>query len=55
VQFGIVDFAFLAEVAAARLGVLKCVERRGVEGPGGGASAIVHLGAIRVDEECVRR
>jgi hypothetical protein len=55
VQFGVIDFAFLAEVATARLSVSKCVERRSGKGPGGGASAIVQLGAIRVDEESVRR
>jgi hypothetical protein len=55
VQFGIVDFAFLAEVAAVRVGVLKCVERGSGESPGGCAAAIVELGAIRVDEKCVRR
>jgi hypothetical protein len=55
VQFGVVDFAFLAEVAAARLGVLICVESRSGEGPGSSTAAIVQLGAIHVDEECVRR
>jgi hypothetical protein len=54
-QFGIVDFAFPAELAAARLGVSKCVERRSCNGPGGDVVAIVQFGAIRVDEESVSR